>query len=173
MIYHVTLGDRTVEVELGKGGVTVDGRTVAVDFARNDGAALRSLLIDGASHSIAARRVGKETWDLHLGGRRFRDDVVDERTRVIREMTGSSGASLGPRPIVAPMPGMVVRVAVSEGEVVTAGQGVVIVEAMKMENELKSESAGVVTRVHVSEGEAVQKDQLLIDLGPLEEESGD
>jgi len=173
MIYHVTVGDRTVEVELGRAGVTVDGREVEVDFARNDGAPIRSLLVDGASHSIAARRIGKESWDLHLSGRRFRADVVDERTRVIREMTGSGGAATGPKPIVAPMPGMVIRVEVTEGEAVEAGQGMVIVEAMKMENELKSESAGVVTRVHVSEGEAVEKDQLLIDLEPLEEDSGD
>ncbi len=173
MIYHVTLGDRTIEVELGSEGVAVDGRRVEVDFARNDGAPTRSLLIDGASHSIAARRVGKETWDLHVRGRRFRADVVDERTRAIRALTGAGGAALGPRPIRAPMPGMVIRVEVAEGEKVEAGQGVVIVEAMKMENELKSESAGVVARVHVSEGQAVEKDQLLIDLEPLEETSGD
>ena len=173
MIYHVTLGDRTVEVELGAEGVTVDGRSVHVDFARSDGVPTRSLVIDGVSHSIAARRVGKETWDLHLRGRRFRADVVDERTRAIRAITGSSGAALGPRPIVAPMPGMVIRVEVAEGDTVEAGQGVVIVEAMKMENELKSQSAGVVTRIHVSEGQAVEKDQLLIDLAPLEEATGD
>jgi pyruvate carboxylase subunit B len=59
---------------------------------------------------------------------------------------------------------MVVRVEVEEGDVVRAGQGVVIVEAMKMENELVAETEGIVTRVHVSEGEAVEKDQLLVDL---------
>ncbi|MDA0329564.1 MAG: biotin/lipoyl-binding protein [Gemmatimonadetes bacterium] len=169
MIYHVTVGERTFAVEFGPHGVSVDGRPVDTDFGRIEGGPIRSLLVDGASHRIAARRVGKETWDLHLRGRRMRADVVDERTRVIREMTGSSGASLGPRPIVAPMPGLVVRVEVAPGDIVRAGQGLIIVEAMKMENELKAEADGVVTRVHVAEGQAVEKDQLLIDLAPLEE----
>jgi pyruvate carboxylase subunit B len=62
------------------------------------------------------------------------------------------------------MPGLVVKVEVQEGDEVVAGQGVAIVEAMKMENELKTESAGVVSRVHVSPGEAVEKDQILIEL---------
>jgi biotin carboxyl carrier protein len=170
LIYHVTFGERTVVVELGSTGVTVDGTSVDVDFARVEGGPVRSLLVDGRSHGVAARRVGKERWDVHLGGRRLQADVVDERTRVIREMTGSGGASLGPRPVVAPMPGMVVRIEVAEGDTVQAGQGVVIVEAMKMENELKVESDGVVARVHVSEGQTVEKDQLLIDLDAVEEE---
>lgn len=164
MIYHVTLGDRTFVVDLGGGGVTVDGERVEVDFARVEGSPMSSLLIDGTSHTLAARRVGNETWDLHIRGRRLRVDVVDERTRAIREMTGAGGAALGPRPIVAPMPGMVVRVEVAQGDAVRAGQGLVIVEAMKMENELTADVDAVVTRVHVAEGQTVEKDQILIDL---------
>ena len=171
MIYHVTLGERTFVVDLGGGGVTVDGDSVEVDFGRVEGSPTRSLLLDGASHSLAARRVGKETWDLHVGGRRIRADVVDERTRAIREVTGMGGAALGPQPIVAPMPGMVVRVEVSAGDTVRAGQGLVIVEAMKMENELKAEADAMVTRVHVGEGETVEKDQVLVDLEALPTEA--
>ncbi len=173
MIYHVTLGGRTFVVDLGREGVTVDGETVVVDFARVEGGVVRSLLVNGSSHRLVARRVGKETWDLHLRGRRMRADVVDERTRAIREMTGTPGVSLGPRPIVSPMPGLVLRVEISEGDRVRAGQGVVIVEAMKMENELKVAADGVVTRVHVREGQTVEKDQLLIELAPLDEEAAD
>jgi pyruvate carboxylase subunit B len=62
------------------------------------------------------------------------------------------------------MPGLVVKLEVDEGDTVEAGQGVVIVEAMKMENELKAESAGVVSCIHVAPGEAVEQDQVLIDL---------
>lgn len=170
MIYHVTLAGRTFEIEVGPEGVTVDGESVATDLARLEGGPTWSLALDGASHRFTARRAGKETWDLHLRGRRLRADVVDERTRVIREMTGSATASLGPKPIKAPMPGMVVKVEVEEGDTVSAGQGVVIVEAMKMENELKADAEARVVKVHVAEGEAVEKDQLLVDLAALDEE---
>ncbi len=170
MIYHVTLGGRTFEVELGPEGVTVDGTGVEVDLSRLEGGPTWSLALDGASHRFTARRVGRETWDLHVRGRRLRADVVDERTRVIREMTGSASASLGPKPIKAPMPGMVVKVEVQEGDTVTAGQGVVIVEAMKMENELKADADARVVKVHVGEGQAVEKDQLLVDLASLDED---
>ena len=164
MIYHVTIGDETRVVELGPNGVTVDGVPAAVDLERLEGGPTRSLLLDGVSHRVSARRVAAERWDLHLRGRRFAANVVDERTRAIREMTGAGAGASGPRPIVAPMPGMVVRVEVKEGDTVTAGQGVVIVEAMKMENELTAEADAIVTKVHVAEGQAVEKDQILVDL---------
>ncbi|MDX1646035.1 MAG: biotin/lipoyl-containing protein [Longimicrobiales bacterium] len=171
MIYHVTIAGRTFVVELGADGISVDGEDVQADFARIDGGPVRSLVVDGRSHRLAAGRVGRETWDIHLGGARLRADVVDERTRTIREMTGASSGALGPEPITAPMPGMVVKVEVGEGDVVREGQGLVIVEAMKMENELKAAAAARVRRIHVAEGEAVEKDQLLVDLAALEEET--
>lgn len=164
MIYHVTVGERTFVVELGPDAIRLDGREVAVDFEHVEGSPVRSLLVDGVSHRLAARRVGKESWELYCRGRRVRADVVDERTRAIREITGSGSGATGPRPIVAPMPGLVVRVDVAEGDHVQAGQGVVIVEAMKMENELTTDVAAVVTRVHVLEGQTVEKDQILVDL---------
>ena len=77
------------------------------------------------------------------------------------------------RPVTAPMPGMVIRVEVSEGDSVSAGQGLVIVEAMKMENELCAEGPAVVRRVLVRDGDAVEKGQLLVDLAPLEEGAGE
>jgi biotin carboxyl carrier protein len=171
MIYHVTVGSRSYAVELRGGGVVVDGRACDVDFERIEGGPIRSLIIDGASHRLVARRVERETWDIHLRGRRIRAEAVDERTRTIREMTGASSGPAGPRPIVAPMPGMVVRIDVEEGDVVTAGQGIVIVEAMKMENELTAQADARVTRVVVEEGQAVEKGQLLIDLEALDAET--
>jgi len=173
LIYHVSVGGHDYVVELGADATRVDGREVEVDLQHLDGSPVRSLLLDGRSHRLAARRVGSESWDLHIRGRRIRARVVDERTRAIREMTGAGSGPVGPSPIVAPMPGLVVRVEVEEGEVVRAGQGLVIVEAMKMENELTSEVDAVVTRVHASEGQAVEKDQLLVELAAPEDDSED
>lgn len=169
MIYHVNVGERSWVVDVGEGGVSVDGTPIDVSLETVAGGPVHSLILGGASHRVSARRVADERWDIHLRGRVVRASVVDERTRVIREMSGALSGAAGPRPIVAPMPGMVVRVEVEEGDVVRAGQGVVIVEAMKMENELVAEAEGIVTRVHVSEGEAVEKDQLLVDLAAPDE----
>lgn len=164
MIYHVTIGSRVWAVEIGQAGVTVDGRQVDVDLARIEGGPVRSLRVDGDSHRLVAARAAKETWDVHLRGRRVRAQVVDERTRAIRAMMSTASGPVGPRPVVAPMPGMVVRIEVAEGDRVRAGQGVVIVEAMKMENELTAQSDAVVRRILVAEGDAVEKDQVLVDL---------
>ena len=173
MLYHVTLAGRTFQVELGPDGVRVDGRPVDVDLAHVEGTPVRSLRVDGASYRVVARARGRGTWDLQLRSRRWTVDVVDERMRAIREMTGEGAAASGPKPIVAPMPGMVVKVDVEVGDVVRAGQGVVIVEAMKMENELRAQGDAVVTKVHVAPGQAVEKGQLLVDLAATDGEGGD
>ena len=169
MRYWVTIGGRVFEVELGPEGARVDGRTVEASLEHADGSPVRGLIVGGRSHRVVAERSGRGRWRLGLRGSVVHADVVDERTRTIREMVGSGAAAAGPAPVVAPMPGLVVKVEVSEGDHVQAGQGVAIVEAMKMENELRASAPGVVTRVHVRQGDAVEKDQVLVDLSPLEE----
>ena len=164
MRYYVTLDARTFEVELGPEGPRIDGRAVDADLAHVEGTDLRSLLLDGESYRLLARKQGGGLWEVHLRGRKIVAEAVDERTRTIRDMTGAVGGHTGPQPIRAPMPGLVVKLEVEEGDTVEAGQGVVIVEAMKMENELKAEASGVVSRIHVAAGEAVEQDQILIDL---------
>ncbi len=169
MLYHVTVGDRTFQVDLGPEAVHVDGAPVRADLEAVQGTDVRTLLLDSVSYRVIVRREGGGRWSLLLGGRRYGAEAVDERTRVIREMTGAGAAAAGPRPVRAPMPGLVVRVEVSVGDRIEEGQGVVIVEAMKMENELRAESGGVVTQVRVAEGETVDKDQILIELADPDE----
>jgi biotin carboxyl carrier protein len=169
--YHVTIGGRRFEVELGVDGVTVDGRPAEVSLAHADGTPVRGLRVGAETYRLVADRRASGRWKVHLRGRALDVDVVDERTQAIRDMTGAGTAPLGPRPIVAPMPGMVVKVEVAVGDVVREGQGMVIVEAMKMENELRASGPGRVTRVHVQRGQAVEKDQVLVDLEPVVEEA--
>ena len=168
MRYQVRIGERTFEVDLGENGVRIDGEPVEASLTHADATPVRGLKVDAETYRLVADRGPRGSWKLHLRGRTLEVDVVDERTKAIRDMTGAGAAALGPRPIVAPMPGMVIKVEVAEGDVVQTGQGVVIVEAMKMENELKSSGAGRVTRVHVRRGDAVEKDQVLVDLEALE-----
>ena len=101
---------------------------------------------------------------MWVDGVRFEVEALDERSRAIRELAAATNGPSGPAPLVAPMPGMIVRVNVGAGDQVQAGQGLVVMEAMKMENELRAAAAGKVKRVHVSPGTAVDKGALLLEL---------
>ncbi|MGD8280840.1 MAG: biotin/lipoyl-binding protein [Gemmatimonadota bacterium] len=163
MIYHVTVGGRAFEVDMSPEGVRVDGKPVDASLHRAGGSPLWALHVDHATYPVVSSRKAKGMWSLRLRGVPIEAEVIDERTRVIREMAGVGAGAAGPSPVVASMPGLVLRVEVSEGDEVTEGQGIAIVEAMKMENELRAAAAGVVSKVLVREGEAVEKDQVLVE----------
>ena len=164
MRYFVTIVGRTLEVDLSSGTPVVDGTPVEAELRAVPGSPVRHLLVDGRSCPLVVRRGERRGgWELAIGGERLHADVVDERTRAIREMTGA-GEEVVDRTIRAPMPGMVVRVEVEEGQTVAAGQGVVVVEAMKMENELKAPAEGVVAKVLVAAGQTVEKGAALVEL---------
>ncbi|MEQ1857298.1 MAG: biotin/lipoyl-containing protein [Longimicrobiales bacterium] len=166
--YFVTIGDTTLSVDLDAEGMRIDGRAVDATLAGSDATPVRGLQVGAETFRLVADRGARGRWKLHLRGRALEVEVLDERTKAIRDVTGAGAGAMGPRPLVAPMPGMVLKVEVAEGDVVQAGQGMVIVEAMKMENELRATGPGRVTRVHVRRGEAVEKDQVLVDLEPIE-----
>jgi pyruvate carboxylase subunit B len=164
MRYYVTVAGRTVEVDLSGDQPQLDGRSVDAELRHVTGTPVQHILADGRSVPLVLRAgAGRGEWDVHVDGRRFAVEVVDERTRSINEMTGGSQAVRGPRPVRAPMPGLIVRVEVAEGDTVGAGQGIVIVEAMKMENELKADGGGVVSRIHVVAGQTVDKGTVLVE----------
>lgn len=164
MRYFVTVEDRTFEVDLSGETPEIDGEPVEADIAAVADTPLRHLLADGESYALVAGPGGaRGEWDVHFDGSRYEVEVVDERTKAIREVTGDMDAHAGPKPVKAPMPGMVMRVEVEAGQSVEEGQGLVIVEAMKMENELKAEAAGVVAKICVEAGEAVEKGAVLVE----------
>ena len=169
MHYYVTIGERTFEVELGPDGVRIDGDLVKAELRQVAGTPIRHLLLDGASHTLHAANGEPGAWVVHMDGTRMELDVVDERTRTIRAMTARTSGPRGPRPVKAPMPGLVVRLLVAAGERVRAGQGVAIVEAMKMENELKADAEGVVARIAVEPGQAVEKGTVMIEFEAVPE----
>lgn len=165
MLYHVTLAGRTYQVELVDGQIRLDGELLGdSELAAVPGTHIHHLLVDGRSHTLVARPgESRGMWDVHVDGSRQLVEVVDERTRVIRSLTRQAATVQGPRPVRAPMPGLIVRIEVEPGLRVTAGQGVVIMEAMKMENELRAEADGVVARVLVEPGQPVDKGAVLIE----------
>ena len=164
MRYYVTVGTRTHEVELREQDVLIDGERVTAELQHVSGTLLRRLSLNGETHRLVATPAeARGQWELHLDGERLSLEVVDERTRTIRAMTARTAGPQGPKPVRAPMPGMIVRVQVQPGDHVKAGQGVVIIEAMKMENELKADAAGIVSKVLVEAGKAVEKGAVLVE----------
>jgi biotin carboxyl carrier protein len=165
--YVVDLNGERREVEVDGEAVTIDGHTVFAGVEEIEGTPIRLVTIGSEVHRVVVRRgAARGVYTLWVDGFRFEGEAVDERTRVIRDITAESSRPSGPAPVVAPMPGLIVRVAVAVGDAVQAGQGLVVMEAMKMENELRSSAGGVVRAVHVSPGRAVERGAVLIELDP-------
>ena len=165
MRYFVTVGGRERVVEVDGERVTVDGVAVAASLRAVPGAPIRHLVIDGRSVAVPVESEGRGRWALTVHGERHAVDVVDERSRHIRSLTGAKERAAGGSSLKAPMPGLVVRLQVAVGQRVTAGTAVVVLEAMKMENQLKAPAAGVVAEIRVEAGQAVEKGQLLVVFG--------
>jgi pyruvate carboxylase subunit B len=163
MKYQVTVGGRTLEVEVNGEQVSVEGRQVHAELRRIPGTPLAHLLVEGASWTIPLVDTGRGRWEAGVAGENWPVEVIDERTRHIRSLTGGGARPAGPAVLRAPMPGMVVRVLVEEGAVVAAAAGVVVLEAMKMENELRAPAAATVRKVHIRPGQAVEKGQPLVE----------
>jgi biotin carboxyl carrier protein len=174
--YEVEVGGRRLQVVVTRSGdgfaVTVDGRARQVDAARIDAHTL-SLLVDGRdgrkavlsgtaqSHevSVAADPISGQL-TVHVGATAVAVTLNGRRRWGRKE--DSAGAGSGPQRLTAPMPGKVVRVLVKAGDQVTPRQPVVVVEAMKMENELRASRGGTVAEVLVHEGTSVDAGALLL-----------
>jgi biotin carboxyl carrier protein len=166
--YVVDLNGERKEVEVDGESVTVDGHTMLARVHELEGTPVRVVSIGSEVHRIVVRRgSSRGEYTLWVDGHRFDGEALDERTRTIRDITAASSKPTGPAPIVAPMPGLIVRVSVAVGDQVQAGQGLVVMEAMKMENELRTSAAGTVKAVHVSPGKAVEKGTVLVELDSI------
>lgn len=169
MKYVVEINGARHEVEVRGTTVLVDDVEVAAELRPVAGTPVRLVRIGEAVHRVVARRgATRGRWTLDVDGAGVEVEALDERTRVIRDLTAASAIATGPAPLTAPMPGLVVRIAVAVGDTVSTGQGLVVMEAMKMENELRASAAGVVQAIQVTPGQAVEKGAVLVTLAPLE-----
>jgi biotin carboxyl carrier protein len=175
LIYDVEIGGRCYRVELTRVDATgdasakqnwqcrVNGREIAVDSAQPERDVL-SLLIGGQSYEIERERIADgrvENGDVNmvLRGRRYVAEVRDPRA--LRSRKRAAGLGAGPRRILAPMPGKIIRILVSEGATVEAGDSLMVIEAMKMQNEIKAPKAGVLQKLLAVEGVAVNSGDVL------------
>jgi biotin carboxyl carrier protein len=161
--YIVSVAGREIEVEVDGDLVTVEGSTRTASLRAVPGTSTRQLLIEGHPTTLTMRSAGRGQWSVEIGGDRWEVEVMDERTRHIRSLTAGTERKRGPVILRAPMPGLVVRVLVEPGQEVAAGAGLVVLEAMKMENELKAPAAATVGAVRAQAGQAVEKGQVLVE----------
>jgi biotin carboxyl carrier protein len=165
MKYIVEVNGTRHTVDVDGADATIEGVEGSATLAPSTGTPVRVMRIgDRVVRVISRRGETRGVYTLDIDGHVFSADAVDERTRTIRDMTAASTGASGPAPLKAPMPGLIVRVNVAVGDAVNAGQGLVMMEAMKMENELRATSAGTVKAVHAVPGTAVEKGALLIEL---------
>ena len=165
MKYFVRVNGEDHEVLLDPNGVHIDGEDIAAHVSPIEGTPVRMVTIGNEVHRVVVRAGGSRgAYILWLDGHRFDVEALDERTRAIREISGAAAGPTGPAPVIAPMPGLVVRINAQVGDEVQAGQGLVVMEAMKMENELRAQVGGRVKAILVATGTAVEKGTLLIEL---------
>jgi biotin carboxyl carrier protein len=154
------VGDREYIVDIESDHILVDGEVVDVDLEQAGVDELYSVLFGGRSYEllIEPRRY---TYDITLKGEFYSVQVEDERAR---RMNASRKMALpeGELAIIAPIPGLVVKVLVVEGEAIEEGQPLVLLEAMKMENELRAARPGTVKQVKVAAGQRVEQHAVLI-----------
>ena len=167
MKYHVKIKDRTFVVDLAENGdhhlkAELDGETRDLDYAVVEEGAKYSVLVDGESFNVSLDASG-DVLNLIVGGHLYQAEVLDERelgARMLEQARGRQGLQV----VKSVMPGIVRKVFVKEGDEVTAGTSLLILEAMKMENEIRSEMDGSIRKVHVTEGQTVNSSDQLVTL---------
>ena len=161
MRYFVTVEGRECIVEIESGRMSVDGIPVDAELASLPGTDRRHLRMDDRSVSLFGR-LQPDGWLVELEGRGFLVRVEDERARHIRDLASAAAPLETHREVRAPMPGLIVKVEVEVGQEVEEGSGLIVMEAMKMENELRADSGATVREVRVEPGQTVNRDDLLV-----------
>ena len=150
----------TIEIDPDK-GILIDDVPHEIDFKRLPSGGITSLLMNNRSISAVIEEMG-DYWDVLIAGELYVVRVQDERAYRLERMRSAGLSVDGEAMVISPMPGIIVAVPVAVGDVVQRGDKVIILESMKMENELRAPCDGVVTHVLVTPGGAVEKDQPLV-----------
>jgi biotin carboxyl carrier protein len=167
LVVRLESQEKTVEIEERDGHyvLVIDGETRVVDCQSAGHRDFLSLIIDNKSHLVESAPVRFEegTYYANISGRRYDVEVLDERLVATRQATALV-KDTGPHVIASPMPGLIVDVRVKVGDTVSAGSAIVIMEAMKMQNELVSDVDGVVKAINVEPQDTVDSQTPLIEI---------
>lgn len=147
---------RSVDFDLSRREVAIDGRKIEADAA-SISPGVYSILLGGQSFEVTVEKSG-EGWLLRTAGREFQMEIADPRSW--RRGRGAIVELEGRQEVSAPMPGKIVRVLATQGQMVEAGQGLLVIEAMKMQNEIRSPKSGTVERL-ACEGQTVTAGEIL------------
>jgi biotin carboxyl carrier protein len=162
MKYSTTIGDQEYLVEiLDESHVRVNDKLRVVDFSEIFSQPIYSLIIDDLSYEAYVYPIDG-VWQVLLQGQSYQALVEDELEKRLRIASGSSLGERAEFQLKAPMPGLVIDVPVSEGQVIKEGDVLLILESMKMQNELKAPRSGTVTRLRVKTGDNVEQYQTML-----------
>jgi biotin carboxyl carrier protein len=167
MKYITTIDDKEFEIEvIDERHIRIGERLFEVDFESVRGQPVFSLILDGKSHEAFVYQgdedQGDGDWEVLIRGRQYQVNIEDEREKRLKASAGGGAMEGGEFHLKAPMPGLVVAVLIDEGQEVKKGQVMLILESMKMQNELKAPRDGVMGRVRVKAGESVEQRQTLL-----------
>ncbi|MBP6177040.1 MAG: biotin/lipoyl-binding protein [Anaerolineales bacterium] len=164
MKYITTIDNKEYEIEVvDEHHIRIGDRLLQVDFEAVSGQPVFSLIVDGKSYESFVYQ-GEEDWEVLIRGRQYQVKIEDEREKRLKAAAGGGTVEGGEFHLKAPMPGLVVSVLVAEGEPIQKGQVMIILESMKMQNELKAPRDGVMGRVRVKAGESVEQRQTLLSM---------
>lgn len=170
MKYYTKVNEKEFIIDIGEDDtILVNDAPYTIDFKILPISGLASLLINNQSlEAVVEER--DEHWEVLTEGELYNVNVLDERAFRLAQARGTTLGDSGETAVKSPMPGVIIKVLVKEGDLIEQGQQVVILESMKMENELKAQRGGVVTAVNIAAGASVDKDQVLVVIEEPEEE---
>jgi len=163
MKYIATINDTEYEIEIDhENRITVNGEKYHVDYQVMAEDGIISLLLENRSLEAVVDAQDNDIWEVLTKGELYTVKVQEERAFRLAQSRGSGGFDDGDAAVKSPMPGLIVAVPVTVGQIVKKGDKVVILESMKMENELRAPADGVVAQVNVGQGDSVEKGQVLV-----------
>lgn len=161
--YRALVGEHTFDIDFHEGDLLLNGEPIDYTFeAVSEG--YYTLLVDGQTYPVVIEPLSQDRVRVTWRGRQMDIQIKDQRALLLERYGLDDAGAAAQREVHAPMPGLVLRVLVEPGQDVEAGDGLVVLEAMKMENELRAQTAGTIAAIHVAPGDAVSKNALLLEI---------